>query len=177
LQDAPEPEATNTATLYVRNLNFSTTTERLTEAFKPLSGFRSATVKTKTDPKRGVLSMGFGMNTQCTHSFETYTDFVNVGFVEFNNPSDATAALRALNGHELEGHKLAIQASHRPEPERRREDLAGSASTKLVIRNLPFEANVRFFVSPTKRVLTWPAEEGNTHPIRSLRQCPKCPIA
>jgi multiple RNA-binding domain-containing protein 1 len=68
LQDAPEPEATNTATLYVRNLNFSTTTERLTEAFKPLSGFRSATVKTKTDPKRGVLSMGFGMITRCTHS-------------------------------------------------------------------------------------------------------------
>jgi multiple RNA-binding domain-containing protein 1 len=58
LQDAPEAEAANTATLYVRNLNFSTTTQGLTETFSPLEGFRSARVKTKVDPKRGVLSMG-----------------------------------------------------------------------------------------------------------------------
>ncbi|CAA9966906.1 Multiple RNA-binding domain containing protein [Pyrenophora teres f. maculata] len=126
LVDAPEPEATNTATLYVRNLNFSTTTERLTEAFKPLSGFRSATVKTKMDPKRGVLSMGFG-------------------FVEFNSPETATAALRAMDGHDLEGHKLLIKASHKgadAAEERRNEDAAKkAASTKIIIKNLPFEAS------------------------------------
>ena len=128
LVDAPEPEATNTATLYVRNLNFSTTTERLTEAFKPLSGFRSAKVKTKIDPKRGVLSMGFG-------------------FVEFNSPETATAALRAMDGHDLEGHKLQIKASHKgadAAEERRNEDAAKkAASTKIIIKNLPFEASVR----------------------------------
>ncbi|RYO33627.1 Multiple RNA-binding domain-containing protein 1 [Alternaria arborescens] len=126
LVDAPEPEATNTATLYVRNLNFSTTTERLTEAFKPLSGFRSAKVKTKIDPKRGVLSMGFG-------------------FVEFNSPETATAALRAMDGHDLEGHKLQIKASHKgadAAEERRHEDAAKkAASTKIIIKNLPFEAS------------------------------------
>ncbi|RYN30478.1 Multiple RNA-binding domain-containing protein 1 [Alternaria arborescens] len=126
LVDAPEPEATNTATLYVRNLNFSTTTERLTEAFKPLSGFRSAKVKTKIDPKRGVLSMGFG-------------------FVEFNSPETATAALRAMDGHDLEGHKLQIKASHKgadAAEERRNEDAAKkAASTKIIIKNLPFEAS------------------------------------
>ncbi|EOA91226.1 Multiple RNA-binding domain-containing protein 1 [Exserohilum turcicum] len=126
LEDVPEPEATNTATLYVRNLNFSTTTERLTEAFKPLSGFRSAKVKTKVDPKRGVLSMGFG-------------------FVEFNSPETATAALRAMDGHDLEGHKLQIKASHRgadAAEERRNEDAAKkAASTKIIIKNLPFEAS------------------------------------
>lgn len=58
LQDAPEPVSANTATLYVRNLNFSTTTQHLSETFSALEGFRSARVKTKTDPKRGVLSMG-----------------------------------------------------------------------------------------------------------------------
>lgn len=58
LQDAPEADATNTSTLYVRNLNFSTTNQGLTETFSPLEGFRSARVKTKVDPKRGVLSMG-----------------------------------------------------------------------------------------------------------------------
>jgi multiple RNA-binding domain-containing protein 1 len=128
LEDAPEPEATNTATLYVRNLNFSTTTERLTEAFKPLSGFRSAKVKTKVDPKRGVLSMGFG-------------------FVEFNSPETATAALRAMDGRDLEGHKLQIKASHKgadAAEERRKEDTEKkAASTKIIIKNLPFEASVR----------------------------------
>jgi multiple RNA-binding domain-containing protein 1 len=127
LEDAPEAEATNTATLYVRNLNFSTTTERLTEAFKPMSGFRSAKVKTKVDPKRGVLSMGFG-------------------FVEFTDADMATAALRAMDGHELEGHKLQIKASHKgadaAEERRKEDDAKKAASTKIIIKNLPFEAGV-----------------------------------
>ncbi|KAJ4985418.1 RNA recognition domain-containing protein [Stagonosporopsis vannaccii] len=126
LEEAPEPDAANTATLYVRNLNFSTTTERLTETFKPLSGFRSARVKTKIDPKRGVLSMGFG-------------------FVEFDSPEAAAAAQRTLDGHDLEGHKLQIKASHKgadAAEERRKEDAAKkAASTKILIKNLPFEAS------------------------------------
>lgn len=133
LQDDPEPESTNTATLYVRNLNFSTTTERLTEAFKPLSGFRSAKVKTKIDPKRGVLSMGFG-------------------FVEFSNADTAAAALRTMDGHDLEGHKLQIKASHKgadAAEERRKEDAAKkNASTKIIIKNLPFEAGVSLLYTP-----------------------------
>ncbi|OAL47314.1 RNA-binding domain-containing protein [Pyrenochaeta sp. DS3sAY3a] len=126
LEEAPEPETSNTATLYVRNLNFTTTTERLTEAFKPLSGFRSAKVKTKVDPKRGVLSMGFG-------------------FVEFNSPETASAALRTMDGHDLEGHKLQIKSSHKgadAAEERRKDDAAQkAASTKIIIKNLPFEAS------------------------------------
>jgi multiple RNA-binding domain-containing protein 1 len=128
LAEAPEAEAASTAaTLYVRNLNFSTSTQLLTEAFKPLSGFRSAKVKTKVDPKRGVLSMGFG-------------------FVEFDSADSASAALRAMDGHDLEGHKLQIKASHKgadAAEERRKEDAAKkNASTKIIIKNLPFEAGV-----------------------------------
>jgi multiple RNA-binding domain-containing protein 1 len=130
LEDAPEAEASNTATLYVRNLNFTTTTERLTDAFKPLAGFRSAKVKTKVDPKRGVLSMGFG-------------------FVEFNSAETASAALRTMDGHDLEGHKLQIKASHKgadAAEERRKEDASKkAASTKIIIKNLPFEAGVSTF--------------------------------
>ncbi|KAH8728375.1 hypothetical protein GQ44DRAFT_737613 [Phaeosphaeriaceae sp. PMI808] len=135
LQDAPEPESTSTATLYVRNLNFSTTTERLTETFKNLSGFRSAKVKTKVDPKRGVLSMGFG-------------------FVEFNSTEAASAALQALDGRDLEGHKLQIKASHKgadAAEERQKDDAAKKASTKIIIKNLPFEAgkkDVRALFTP-----------------------------
>lgn len=128
---APEAGTANVATLYVRNLNFSTTTERLAQTFKPLLGFRSAKVKTKIDPKRGLLSMGFG-------------------FVEFDSPATATAALQAMDGRDLEGHKLQIKVSHKgadAAEERRKEDAAKkAASTKILIKNLPFEAGVSLLV-------------------------------
>jgi len=161
LEDAPKAETTNTATLYVRNLNFSTTTERLTEAFKPLSGFRSAKVKTKIDPKRGVLSMGFG-------------------FVEFSNAETAAAALQTLDGRDLEGHKLQIKASHKgadAAEERRKEDAAKkSASTKIIIKNLPFEAGVSSLYRDAfaRFVLICRAEERRScfiHPLRSTSVC------
>lgn len=121
--DQPE-----TSSLFVRNLNFSTTTERLTEAFRSLDGFVSAKVKTKTDPKKPgqVLSMGFG-------------------FVAFKTKELAQAAIKVMDEYVLDGHKLSVKASHRgldAAEERKREDLAKKAAgqgTKLVIKNLPFE--------------------------------------
>ncbi|KAF2090994.1 RNA-binding domain-containing protein [Saccharata proteae CBS 121410] len=118
----------DSSTLFVRNLNFTTTTERLTEVFKPLSGFLSARVKTKTDPKKPgeTLSMGFG-------------------FLEFRTKEQAQAALRAMDGYSLDGHRLLIKASHKgadAAEERRKEDRAKRAAgrqTKIIIKNLPFE--------------------------------------
>ena len=123
-------ELASTSTLFVRNLNFSTTTERLREAFRPLEGFMSAQVKTKPDPKRQgqVLSMGFG-------------------FLEFRSKSNAQAGLAVMDGHELDGHKLLIRASHKAidaAEERRKEDQAkkmAGRKTKIIIKNLPFEAS------------------------------------
>ena len=123
-------QSVDTSTLFVRNLNFSTTTERLREVFRPLDGFMSARVKTKPDPKKPgqVLSMGFG-------------------FLEFRTKSQAQAALAAMDGHKLEDHELLIRASHRAmdaAEERRKEDHAkrvASRRTKIIIKNLPFEAS------------------------------------
>lgn len=122
-------DAIDTSTLYVSNLNFSTTSALLTETFKPLDGFMSARVNTKTDPKKPgeVLSMGFG-------------------FLEFRSKAQAQAALKAMNGYVLEGHKLVIKASHKgldAAEERRKEDRAKKVAgqrTKIVVKNLPFEA-------------------------------------
>jgi len=89
----------------------------------------SARVNTKTDPKKQgqILSMGFG-------------------FIEFKTKNQAQAALKAMNGYDLDGHKLLIRASHKgldAAEERRKEDrsnkLAGRR-TKIIIKNLPFEA-------------------------------------
>jgi multiple RNA-binding domain-containing protein 1 len=126
LEDA-QPDATNTATLHVRNLNFSTTTQKLNETFSALAGYRSGVVRTKVDPKRGVLSMGYG-------------------FVEFNSAAEASAALRAMDGFNLEGHALKIQTAHKggdAAEERRKDDASKKvAGTKILIKNLPFEATV-----------------------------------
>ncbi|KAJ9151743.1 Multiple RNA-binding domain-containing protein 1 [Pleurostoma richardsiae] len=127
LERDEDQEQVDTTTLFVRGLNFSTTTEKLADAFKLLDGFVSARVKTRTDPKRGVLSMGFG-------------------FCFFDTKEHAQAALETMNGRVLEGHTLTVKASHKgldAAEERRREDKAKKAAgqrTKIVIKNLPFEA-------------------------------------
>ncbi|KAJ4004382.1 Multiple RNA-binding domain-containing protein 1 [Fusarium irregulare] len=125
--DKPEEEL-ETTSLFVRNLNFSTSTSRLAETFKALDGFVSARVKTKMDPKKPgqTLSMGFG-------------------FVEFRTKSQAQAALKVMDGHVLDDHTLAVKASHKGHDaaeERRREDKARKAAgqrTKIIIKNLPFQ--------------------------------------
>jgi multiple RNA-binding domain-containing protein 1 len=124
-----EVSAGTTSTLFVRNLNFSTTTDRLTDTFRPLSGFLTARVKTKTDSKKPgqVLSMGFG-------------------FLEFASKQQAAAAITAMDGYSLDGHKLQLRASHKATDaaeERRKEDKAkklAARGTKIIIKNLPFEA-------------------------------------
>ncbi|QDS70933.1 hypothetical protein FKW77_006772 [Venturia effusa] len=129
LRDEGDLETTETATLFVRNLNFTTTTLRMTQVFSPLDGFLSARVKTKTDPKKPgqVLSMGFG-------------------FLEFRSKEQAQAALEAMNGYNLDGHKLDIRISQKALDagvERQKEDKARAIAgrrTKIIIKNLPFEA-------------------------------------
>ena len=129
-------ESANVSTLFVRNLNFSTTTARLREVFQPLEGFMSSKVKTKPDAKNPgqLLSMGFG-------------------FLEFRNKSNAQAALAAMDGHKLDGHELLIRTSHKAidaAEERRKEDQAkkmAGRKTKIIIKNLPFEATKKDVLS------------------------------
>ncbi len=125
-----EEQTSDTATLFVRNLSFNTTSDGLTKVFKPLSGFMSARVNTKTDPKKPgqILSMGFG-------------------FIEFRSKAQAEAARKVLDGYSLDGHNLVIKTSHKgadAAEERRKEDrekkLKGKR-TKIIVKNLPFEAS------------------------------------
>ena len=130
LESKDPSESANMSTLFVRNLNFSTTTDRLRKAFQSLEGLMSAKVKTKPDPKKPgqLLSMGFG-------------------FLEFRNKSNAQAALAAMDGYRLDGHELLIRMSHKAidaAEERRKEDQAkriAGRKTKIIIKNLPFEAS------------------------------------
>ncbi|KAJ5893377.1 Multiple RNA-binding domain-containing protein 1 [Penicillium taxi] len=117
-----------TSTLFVKNLNFTTTNEKFLELFRPLDGFITGRIKTKTDPKRPgqTLSMGFG-------------------FVEFKSKTQAQAAQTAMDGYKLDQHELVIRSSHKgmdAAEERRREDTAKKVAakrTKIIIKNLPFQ--------------------------------------
>lgn len=128
-QASGKHEQVETSTLFVRNLSFETSSTKLADAFKPLEGFLSARVKTKTDPKRPgqTLSMGFG-------------------FVEFKTKEHTQAALATMNGFSLDGHNLLVQPSHKGADaahDRRREDntkKTSSRRTKIIVKNLPFEA-------------------------------------
>ena len=128
MPDDAEPNV-STSTLYVRNLNFSTTTAGLRDACQSLGGFVSAKVKTKPDPKHPsrTLSMGFG-------------------FLEFRTLEQAQSAARALEGYTLDGHQLVVRAARRDldaaEATRKADTARKSAKkkTKVIIKNLPFEA-------------------------------------
>ena len=130
LESAIPETSVNTSTLFVKNLNFSTSAERLGEVFRPLDGFMSARVKQKPDPKKPgeVLSMGFG-------------------FLEFRSTQQAQAALDAMNGYKLDGHELLLKASDKGldvADERRKKDQEKKppgGRTRIIIKNMPFEAS------------------------------------
>lgn len=114
-----------TVSIFVKNLNFATTSQRLTEAFQALPGFIVANVKVKPDPKKSgnTLSMGFG-------------------FVEFKTKEQANVAISTMNDYILDGHKLQLKLSHRQSgtaPSSSKGDKSNKSS-KIIIKNLPFEA-------------------------------------
>jgi len=108
------------STLYVKNLDFSTTSAGLTNAFKNFPGFRMATVKTKPPNVKGErLSMGFG-------------------FVTFQSQELASAAMNA--GVVLDGRKLEIKFARQGTTEIKSAATTKSAATrkKIVVKNLGF---------------------------------------
>ncbi|WFD35547.1 Multiple RNA-binding domain-containing protein 1 [Malassezia cuniculi] len=110
------------ATLFVKNLSFATTNEGLAAAFRALDGFAFARVQTKADPRNpgGRLSMGYG-------------------FVGFATEDDASAAQRAMDGHVLDGHTLAVAFSRRGHDADDSKPVK-APSTKMLVKNVPFEA-------------------------------------
>ncbi|KAL7412176.1 hypothetical protein BDY24DRAFT_370960 [Mrakia frigida] len=117
------------ATLFVKNLNFTTTTDLLTSTFSHLPSFLFARVQTKPDPKRpgttARLSMGFG-------------------FVGFKTPETAEAAKGVMDGFRLDGHLLEVKFAQRGAEGGEEKDAKGGVgkgtTTKMIVKNIPFEA-------------------------------------
>ncbi|KAF7294209.1 hypothetical protein HMN09_01149300 [Mycena chlorophos] len=124
--DAQEPEPSLGAgtTLFVKNLSFATTNERLKAVFGNLPSFSFARVQTKPDPKRlgGRLSMGYG-------------------FVGFKDTDGANRALKSMQGFVLDGHALHVKFAGRgAEGDEAKPSSSKSRTTKMLVKNVPFEA-------------------------------------
>ncbi|KIJ13743.1 hypothetical protein PAXINDRAFT_170284, partial [Paxillus involutus ATCC 200175] len=125
-----EPALSGGSTLFVKNLSFSTTSERLQQVFRNLGDFAFARVQTKPDPKRPAvpgaeaprLSMGYG-------------------FIGFKTPEGAKKALKGMQGFVLDGHALHVKFAGRGTEENQPEDkqTAKSRTTKMIVKNVPFE--------------------------------------
>jgi len=112
--DVEEPGAT----LYVKNLDFSTTQTGLTNAFKGFPGFRLAMLKVKPPNSKGErLSMGFG-------------------FVTFESKEMASAAMTA--GVVLDGRKLEMKFARQGTAEIKLTTKVPSGRKKIAIKNLGF---------------------------------------
>eukprot|EP00475_Leptophrys_vorax_P038150 TRINITY_DN6675_c0_g1_i1.p1 TRINITY_DN6675_c0_g1~~TRINITY_DN6675_c0_g1_i1.p1 ORF type:complete len:780 (-),score=284.79 TRINITY_DN6675_c0_g1_i1:76-2361(-) len=131
--DEDESEKGAGSTLFVKNLNFGTTEDKLSKAFSKIGKVRKASIVKKQ--KNGqMLSMGYG-------------------FIEFVSPDSAMEALKRMQGYELNGHKLELKISSRQtfasESDKKSKRKRGSdadagsklSKTKIIVKNMPFEAN------------------------------------
>jgi multiple RNA-binding domain-containing protein 1 len=121
------------STLFVKNLSFTTTTERLAGVFRNLPSFSFARVqmkpapanhKAKAQPEVEKLSMGYG-------------------FVGFADADAARKALQSMQGFVLDGHKLYVTFAGRGADEDERKDaiIAKAKTAKMIVKNVPFEAS------------------------------------
>ena len=123
---ADEPPLSAGTTLFVKNLSFSTTPEKLTQVVRHLPDFAFARIQTKPDPARpgARLSMGYG-------------------FVGFRTPEGARRGLKSMEGTVLDGHKLVVKWAGRGAEEgegAEDKEKVKARTTKMIVKNVPFEA-------------------------------------
>uniref|UniRef100_A0A670ZWB2 RNA binding motif protein 19 n=1 Tax=Pseudonaja textilis TaxID=8673 RepID=A0A670ZWB2_PSETE len=86
-EEEKEEESLPGCTIFIKNLNFSTTEDTLKEVFSKAGVVRSCTVSKKKDKTGNLLSMGFG-------------------FVEYKKPEYAQKAVKQLQGCSVDGKSL-----------------------------------------------------------------------
>ncbi|XP_008845690.1 probable RNA-binding protein 19 isoform X1 [Nannospalax galili] len=128
-EEEEEEESLPGSTLFIKNLNFSTSEETLKEVFSRVGAVRSCSISKKKNKAGTLLSMGFG-------------------FVEYKKPEQAQKALKQLQGHVVDGHKLEVRISERATkpaltPSRKKQVLRKQTTSKILVRNIPFQANQR----------------------------------
>uniref|UniRef100_A0A3Q2PCU7 Probable RNA-binding protein 19 n=1 Tax=Fundulus heteroclitus TaxID=8078 RepID=A0A3Q2PCU7_FUNHE len=111
------------STLFIKNLNFSTTEEKLQEIFSKCGKVKSCSISKKKDKKGNLLSMGYG-------------------FVQYQTAEGARKALRQLQHCMVDDHQLEVKISERVSHRQKQAEKKQTGS-KILVRNIPFQATVR----------------------------------
>ncbi|CAF4447032.1 unnamed protein product, partial [Didymodactylos carnosus] len=120
-----EEDDDETFNLYVKNLNFNTTEQELIQHFSSIGPCKVFIAKKKDLKQPGkFLSMSYG-------------------FVEFKSKTFVDEALKRLQNSELNGHNLELKLASNVKTKRKRQLEKKQRTTKILIRNIPFQANVR----------------------------------
>ncbi|XP_043910029.1 probable RNA-binding protein 19 [Protopterus annectens] len=124
-----EEETVPGRTLFIKNLNFSTTEESLRETFSKIGKVKSCSISKKKDKTGALLSMGYG-------------------FVEYKRPEHMQKAMKLLQHCTVDGHRLELKISERATksavaPSRKKQTAKKQTSSKILVRNVPFQATVR----------------------------------
>ncbi|KAJ8414061.1 hypothetical protein AAFF_G00066590 [Aldrovandia affinis] len=124
-----EEESIPGSTLFIKNLNFSTTEETLQGVFSKCGAVKSCTISKKKDKAGALLSMGYG-------------------FVEYKNPQAAQKALKQLQHCTVDEHQLEVKISERATgpgavSSRKKQTAKKQTTSKILVRNIPFQATVR----------------------------------
>ncbi|XP_012719019.2 probable RNA-binding protein 19 isoform X2 [Fundulus heteroclitus] len=117
------------STLFIKNLNFSTTEEKLQEIFSKCGKVKSCSISKKKDKKGNLLSMGYG-------------------FVQYQTAEGARKALRQLQHCMVDDHQLEVKISERATKttevsHRQKQAEKKQTGSKILVRNIPFQATVR----------------------------------
>ncbi|XP_011866993.1 PREDICTED: probable RNA-binding protein 19 [Vollenhovia emeryi] len=125
--EPPEPDTT----LFVKNINFSTTEEQLKDYFGKCGPLHYVTIATKKNPENPAekLSMGYG-------------------FIRFKRKLDADRALKTLQMSVLDGKSIELKRSERTlmsdvKTTRKKSNITEQTGTKIVVRNIPFQATAQ----------------------------------
>ncbi|CAD6911056.1 unnamed protein product [Tilletia controversa] len=142
--DASSTSAPPGASLFVKNLNFSTTDAGLTTAFAAFPDFAFARVQTKPAPVAAANTS----SRKDSQSSVTRPDgrlSMGFGFAVFKSAEAAQRAQKAMDGFLLDGHTLNVKFAKRGHDaddagtSGSKKTASSATSTKLMIKNLPFE--------------------------------------
>lgn len=129
MEEEENEESLPGCTLFIKNLHFDTTEETLKGVFSKVGVVKSCSISKKKNKAGALLSMGFG-------------------FVEYRKPEQAQKALKQLQGHVVDGHKLEVRISERATKPaltsaRRKQEPRKQTTSKILVRNIPFQADSR----------------------------------
>ncbi|KAI4902096.1 hypothetical protein NFI96_013174 [Prochilodus magdalenae] len=131
-EEEEEEDSLPGSTLFIKNLNYSTTEETLRETFSKCGVVKTCTISKKRDKSGKLSSMGYG-------------------FVQYKKPEAAQKALRQLQASHcmVDERQLELKISERElrsgaaNASKKKQKVKKQTSSKILVRNVPFQATVK----------------------------------